>query len=181
MKEGILAQRYAKALFAIALERKQLEPLRHELYEFVNTVEENKGLRQFLRSPENSRVEKRAAIERVFRAQCSPIMFSFLLLLVEKGRIGAYREIHQSFQRLHDKHSRKIKALAISAVPLEKSELEALKTDLTDVLKMNLEIENRVNPGILGGLILDLDGKILDGSLRLQLERLRAAFYQRRN
>lgn len=181
MREGILAQRYAKALFALALERKQLEPLRRELYEFVTTVEENRELSQFLCSPENSRAEKRAALTKVFQSRCSPVMFNFLLLLAEKGRVGAYREIHQAFQKLYDKHIRKVKALAISAVPLEKTELDALKQDLTNALQMNFEIENRVNPEILGGLILDLDGKILDGSVRLQLERLRTAMYSRRN
>jgi F-type H+-transporting ATPase subunit delta len=181
MKEGILAQRYAKALFAIALERRQLEPIRRELYEFVTTVEENKELDTFLRSPETSRAERRSAITRVFTDRCSPVLFNFLLLLADKGRIGIYREIHQAFQKLYDSHNRRVKALAISAVPMEKPELDALKTDLTKALQMNFEIENRVDPGILGGLILDLEGKILDGSVRLQLERLREVIYSRRN
>lgn len=181
MKEGILAQRYARALFAVALARQQLEAIHRELYGVVAAIEENHELDVYLRSPENSRAEKRRALTHVLQAHCSPIVFNFLILLVDKGRISMYREIHQAWQRLYDKHHRKLRALAISAVPMSKPDLEALQADLTKTLKMQLAIENRVDPGILGGVILDLDGKILDGSVRLQLQRLREAIHRQRN
>ncbi|MDZ7266946.1 MAG: ATP synthase F1 subunit delta [candidate division KSB1 bacterium] len=181
MKAGILAQRYARALFAVALERQQLEAIRREYHEVVATIEENRALDVFLSSPQNSRAEKRQALTRVFQGRCSAIVFNFLLLLAAKGRIGMYREIHQALQRLYDKHHRKLRALAISAVPMTRSELEALQADLAQALKMQLEIENRVDPGILGGVILNLDGRILDASVRLQLQRLRETLYRQRN
>ena len=172
MKETILAQRYAKALFSVALERDLIEKIRGELYLFVTTLEENKKLVNFILSPENSYPEKRKVIKSIFEGRCSREFFNFLLLLLEKGRNTLYSEIYKAFNALYDKHHRKQSALAISAVALKRSDLAALETEFSKSLKMNFEIENHVEPEILGGLILNIDGKILDGSVRMQLERL---------
>ncbi len=181
MKEGILAQRYAKALFSVALEKKLLEKVRGELYDFVTRLEDSAELSYFLRSPERSRAEKRQLVERVFQDRASSIFFNFLLLLIEKGRMPLYREVQQAFGGLYDQHHRKVRALAITAMPMDKRELETLQSDLAKAMNRTLEIENRVDPAILGGIVLDIDGKILDGSVRRQLERLREVVASRRN
>ncbi len=181
MKEGILAQRYAKALFAVALERKVLDKVRGELHDFVARLEDRPELAYFLRSPERSRVEKRQLLERVFSDRFSGIFFNFLLLVIDKGRTPLYDEVREAFDDLYDRHHRKVRALAITAMPMEKRELEALQSDLAQVMKLSLELENRVDPEILGGIVLDIKGKILDGSVRRQLERLREVVASRRN
>ena len=181
MKEGILAQRYAKALFAAALERKLLDKVRGELYDFVTRLEENHALSHFLRSPERSRAEKRQLLERVFSDRVSGMFFNFLLLLIDKGRMTLYGEVRQAFDDLYNRHHRKIRALAITALPMEKRELEALQSDLAQAMNLTLELENRVDAAILGGVVLDINGKILDGSVRRQLERLREVVSSRRN
>jgi F-type H+-transporting ATPase subunit delta len=181
MKEGILAQRYAKALFAVALDKKLLEKVRDELYDFVARLKDNAELSYFLRSPERSRAEKRQLVERVFADRYSSIFFNFLLLLIDKGRIPLYREVRQAFSALYDHYHRKVRALAITAMPMAKAELETLQADLAQAMNRALEIENRIDPAILGGIVLDIEGKILDGSVRRQLERLREVVASRRN
>lgn len=181
MKEGILAQRYAKALFDVALERKLLEKARGELHDFVSRLEENPELSYFLRSPERSRAEKRQLVERAMQDRYSNIFFNFLVLLINKGRIALYREVQQAFNELYDRHHRKVRALAVTAMPMAKSELETLQSDLAQALNRVLEIENRVDPAIVGGIVLNIEGKILDGSVRRQLERLREVVASRRN
>lgn len=181
MKEGILAQRYAQALFGVALERKLLDKVRDELHDFVSRLEENPELSHFLRSPERSRAEKRQLVERVMQDRYSNIFFNFLVLLINKGRIALYLEMQRAFNDLYDRHHRKVRALAVTAMPMAKSELEALQTDLAQALSRALEIENRVDPAIVGGIVLNIEGKILDGSVRRQLERLREVVSSRRN
>ena len=181
MKEGILAQRYAKALFAVALEKKLLDKVRGELYDFVTRLEDNAEFSYFLRTPERSRAEKRQLIERILQDRYSNIFFNFLLLLIDKGRIALYREVQQAFSALYDHHHRKVRALTITAMPMAKGELEALESDLAQAMNRTLEIENRVDPAILGGIVLDIEGKILDGSVRRQLERLREVVVSQRN
>jgi len=172
MKEGVLAQRYAKALFAIALERDLVDKIHHDFYEFVAILEEKPALDSFFCSPMNTRATKREAVERTFQDRFSSLFVNFLLLLVEKGRSELFLDIHRAFNNLYDRYHRKLRALAISAIPLSDDEITHLGEDLSRKLKQTLEIENRVDPSILGGLILNIDGKIMDGSLRGQLDRL---------
>src|SRR5262245_31237138 len=128
MREGILAQRYAKALFAVALERNLLDKVRTELHDFVTRLEGEKELAEFMRSPENSRAAKRRILEKGFQDRYSAIFFNFLVLVAEKGRSTLYGDIHRAFNKLYDRHHRKARALAITAAPMDKVDLNALQT-----------------------------------------------------
>jgi F-type H+-transporting ATPase subunit delta len=181
MKEGILAQRYAKALFAVALERSLLDKVRSELHDFVARLEGDQELAEFMRSPENSRAVKHRLLEKAFRERYSDILFNFLVLVTDKGRSTLYADIHQAFNELYDRHHRKARALAITAAPMDKGDLNKLQTDLSKAMQLTLEIENRVDPAILGGLVLNVDGKILDASVKRQLDGLLEVLASRLN
>jgi F-type H+-transporting ATPase subunit delta len=181
MKEAILARRYAKALFSLALERNLLDKVRQELHSFVAMLEENAEFADFLRSPENSRAAKREAVERLLQDRYSNLFFNFLLLIIHKGRHDVVDEIVRAFDDLYERHHRRVRALAITAVPMDTAIADDLRNKLAKSLKMEIELENQVDPSILGGLVLNVDGKVIDGSLKQQLERLRAEFLGRRN
>jgi F-type H+-transporting ATPase subunit delta len=181
MKESILARRYAKALFALALERNILDKIRSELHGFAAVLEENEEFAHFFRSPENSRASKREAAERVLQDRYSNLFFNFLLLIIQKGRYGIIDEIVRAFDDLYDRHHRRARALAITAVPMDARVAADLRSRLSKSLNIEIEIENRVDPQILGGLVLNVDGKVMNGSIKQQLERLRAEFLGRRN
>jgi F-type H+-transporting ATPase subunit delta len=181
MKEAILARRYAKALFSLALERNLLDKTRGELHRFAALLEENSEFADFFRSPENSRAAKREAVERALQDRYSALFFNFLLLIIQKGRYGIIAEIVRAFNDLYDRHHRRGRALAITAVPMDTKIADDLRHRLSKSLSMEVELENQVDPGILGGLVLNIDGKVMDGSIKHQLERLRAEFLGRRN
>jgi F-type H+-transporting ATPase subunit delta len=181
MKEGILAQRYAKALFAVALERKLLDKVRGELHDFITRLESDKDFVEFMRSPENSRAAKHKLLEQAFKDRYSSAFFNFLTLVADKGRSALYQEIYMAFNELYDRHHRKARALAITAAPMDKSDLNTLQTDLSKAMQLTLEIENRVDPAILGGLVLNIDGKILDASIKRQLDSLLEVMANRMN
>lgn len=181
MKEGILAQRYAKALFAVALERNLLDKVRAELHDFVARLESDEELAEFMRSPENTRAARRELLEKAFQDRYSNIFFNFLVLVADKGRSALYAHIQQAFNNLYDRHHRKARALAITAAPMDKAELTALQNDLSKAMKLVLEIENRVDPAILGGLVLNIDGKVLDASIKRQLDSLLEVMAHRLN
>ena len=181
MREGILAQRYAKALFAVALEGKLLDKVRGELHDFVARLQSEKALAEFMHSPENSRAAKRKLLEKGFQDRYSSIFFNFLALVAEKGRSTLYGDIHRAFNELYDHHLRKARALAITAAPMDKVDLSALQNDLSKAMQLTLEIENRVDPKILGGLVLNIGGKILDASVRRQLDSLLQVMANRLN
>ena len=181
MKEQILARRYAKALFALAQERKMVDKIRNELHRFVAALEEKTEFADFFRSPENSRAAKRAAVEKIFSDRFSGLFFNFLLLLIHKGRHNAVPDIVRAFDDLYDRHYRRIRALAITAVPMDTTLADDLREKLSRSLNKKIELENKVDPALLGGIVLNVDGQVLDGSIRQHLERLRAEFLGRRN
>jgi F-type H+-transporting ATPase subunit delta len=74
-----------------------------------------------------------------------------------------------------------VRASAITAIPMPEAEMQALSELLSKRFQANFEIENRVDPDILGGVVLQIDGKVLDGSIRNQLRRLRAQMLFERN
>ena len=181
MKESVLARRYAKALFALALERKLLDKTRKELRDFLAVLEENAELSDFFLSPENSRSDKQQAVERTLQDRYSNLFCNFLLLVIQKGRYALLNEIVHAFDELYDQHHRRGRALAITAVPMDSRLSADLREKLAKSLSMDIELENRVDPKILGGLVLNINGQVLDGSVKQQLERLRAEFLGRRN
>jgi len=181
MKEEILARRYAKALFEIAQERKLLEKIRGELHNFAANLEENPAFADFFRSPEHSRAAKRAAVEKVFQDRYSNIFFNFLIVVIQKGRHDAIAEIVKAFDELYDRFARRTRALAVTAVPLDAKIADDLKARLSKSLNKHVELENQIDPAILGGIVLNIDGKVLDGSVKQQLARLRAQFLGSRN
>ncbi len=181
MKEQILARRYAKALFTLAQERKVVDKIRNELHSFAAAMEENAEFGDFFRSPENSRAAKRTAVEKIFQDRFSALFFNFLLLLIHKGRHNAVPDIVLAFDELYDRHYRRTRALALTAVPMDTALADELREKLSRSLNKQIELENMVDPSLLGGIVLNVDGQVLDGSVKQQLERLRAEFLGRRN
>lgn len=181
MKEAVLARRYAKALFEIALERKMLGKVREELSAFSNLLEKDDSLRNFLFSPEHSRAAQKKAVEQAFADRFSAVFFNFILVLLEKRRQSLMHDIMTAFEVLHDRHLRKMRALAITAIPMDQKTLEQLRASLSKSLDMDMELQNRVDPEILGGLVVQVEGKILDGSIRRYLSRMREKIIDNRN
>lgn len=181
MKEQILARRYAQALFTLALERKMVDKIRNELHSFLAVMEENAEFGDFFRSPENSRAAKCTALEKIFQDRFSGLFFNFLLLIIHKGRHNAIAEIVKAFDDLYDRFTRRTRALAVTAVPMDTKLTDDLRDRLAKSLNKQVELETKVDPSLLGGIVLNIDGKVLDGSVKQQLERLRAGFLGRRN
>lgn len=181
MREEILARRYARALFELAQERQLLEKVRQELHSFLATLEENESFADFFRSPEHSRADKHAAVTKIFKERYSPIFFNFLLILVQKGRHHAVPAIVRAFDAFYDQFARRTRALAITAVPLDTKLAADLQARLSKSLNKHVDLENKVDPTILGGIVLNIEGKVLDSSVKQQLERLRAQFLASRN
>ena len=181
MKERVLAGRYAKALFELALERKMLGKVREEMHAFTGLLSRDAALRNLLISTEHRRAAQRQAAEKAFADRFSAVFFNFLLVLIDKRRQVLIDEIAAAFEALHDRHLRKVRALAITAVPMDAAALEHLRSTLSKSLDLDLELQNKIDPEILGGLVVQVEGKVLDGSVRQQLLQLRKRILDNRN
>ena len=181
MKSLVLARRYAKALFELAEERKNIESIAEELATFQKLLSENAELRNFFFSPEAGKEQKIKFVQDNFKGRFSTLLIHFLHLLIEKGRQNILDEIASEFGKRYDRYQNKVRASAITAIPMSEADMQSLNDLLSKRFQANFEIKNRVDADILGGVVLQIDGKVLDGSIRNQLKRLRAQMLFERN
>ena len=181
MKERVLARRYARALFQIAVERGLLAQIQEEVDSLAEALHRNPDLRTVLRSQQISKTEKKSTLEHVLGDKASKVFLNFLYLLLQKNRERLFEIIASEFDRLVDQHQKRLRANAITAVPLDSEFVGKLKKLLDSTYQAHVDIENQVDPDILGGIIIRVDGQVFDGSLQSQLRRLRAQLVERTN
>jgi F-type H+-transporting ATPase subunit delta len=165
------ARRYAQAIFEIALEKNELERWQTDLQKVVATVSGG-DLLAALESPKIKLEDKsRFLAERL--GAINPLAINLTLLLISRSAIGIIGEVAREYQRLLNIH-RGIKAAdVITAVPIDDKEKNKLATKLGELMDSKVEISSQVDPAILGGLVVRVDGKLLDGSTSSKLLALK--------
>jgi F-type H+-transporting ATPase subunit delta len=175
MKAPTIAHRYSLALLAIGLERKQHEQIGRELDRVAALFAGSKELRELSRNPKFTVADRKAILSELLkRVMVSPVTRNFLLLLVDKGRIQHLAEIVASFHDLVDAHAGRIRAHVTVVTPLGELESSRLRNVLQKLTGKQIVLEQKQDPAILGGVITRLGGQVYDGSLRAQLEAVRA-------
>lgn len=175
-----MARRYARALFELAGEQSSLDRIMQELDRFGRLLTTDQRLRAFLLSPRVERSVKTQILETTVAGTVSPLFHRFLLLLVRKGRQNLYQEIAFEMGRLYDGRQNRLRAMVVSATPLSDKQLEFIRQRLRHNANAQAEIliENKIDPTILGGLVIKMKGQVLDASLAHQLDRLRKELQQ---
>ena len=170
-----LAQRYASALVDVAIEHGAAERVRDELAAFVDLLGQSPELRNFLASPAVARESKRAVVEKLAaRLDGSKTLRNFLFVVVDNRRAALLPQIRQAFEALL--HARR--GVAQAQVTSVEELGPGQKTDLTRVLEglagKRIEAVYRLDPTLIGGAVVRIGSTIYDGSVREQLNRLRA-------
>ncbi|MDZ7373915.1 MAG: ATP synthase F1 subunit delta [candidate division KSB1 bacterium] len=174
MRAIALARRYARALLQAARSQGRAEEIAQELSLFLSVLEQEGKFRLLLLSPEVDRARKQELIDRVAQGWLSELFVRFLRVLIEARREAFLPEIRVQYERLLDQELGRVEAEAITAVPMDEPERESLQRRLSEALRSEVKLRSRVDQEILGGLVLRIDGKVFDASLRRRLERLRA-------
>jgi F-type H+-transporting ATPase subunit delta len=176
MKQFTVAHKYARALFNAALEEGNLDRVADDmagLLDLTRSRSQEGNFARFLVSPEVSTEEKIAFLRRVFGPRLDPMTVNFIILLLEKKRILAFLEVSEVFTRMVEEHRGILKARVVSVIPLSGDQERRLKTRLDFLTGKNVVLEQRVDSEVLGGVEVHLGNRILDGSLRQGLKRLR--------
>jgi F-type H+-transporting ATPase subunit delta len=176
LRNRVLARRYAKALFELALERKMLDTVRKDIMSFSELLEKNPSLKHVFFGQDVDQKQKALAIEKTIQDKVSNVFFNFLLVLFKKSRSGIFPQIVTEFQMFVDRHHRKINAITTTAVPVDDKLRKELKTLLDKVFDADVQLTNEVDPAVLGGIVVSVDGQIIDASLSNQLLRLKKQF-----
>jgi len=166
---------YAQAILDLAVEQNLAEPIADELASLKGIVQQDRLFAAFLADPA-IRVEERRdiLIDKVFRGRVSPLMLSFLGVLNEKGRLGILQQISDSYRHLLDVKLGRVKVQVTVAMELSAEMLEDIRQKLCVTLKKDAIIQQKVDASIIGGLVVKVEDKILDASVKAQLNSMRA-------
>jgi F-type H+-transporting ATPase subunit delta len=167
-----IARVYATALFEAARDRGKLDAIRDQLAQFVGALEENREVRLFFFSPYFSSAEKIDGLKKSV-TDVEPELLNFLELLLEKGRMPVIFRIRRQYDALWAKENKRLGVTVTSAVELDPEIAKRIGSEIEEQTGNKVELESRVDPNILGGLVLQVGNMVLDTSIRNRLEKLR--------
>lgn len=165
------AKRYAEALAQIARDGNSWDQWDRDLSGLARLVEQP-DFKAVLESPKVPLARKEALISEAL-PNAGPLVRNLAQLLILRRRIDAVPDVLTEFRRMHDGHRGIEHARVTTAVPLEQREREALLQQLSIMTGKRIEVETEVDPGILGGVVVRIGDKLIDGSTRGRLEALR--------
>jgi F-type H+-transporting ATPase subunit delta len=163
---------YARALFDAALEENRLEPVREQLTQLVEAEADVPELRELLRNPQLDPQARKAALQDLL-ADGDELLRNFLLVLVDKGRTGQLEEIAREFERMVARHEGIVSAELTTAVELSDEEASELLARIEESTGRKIEATRKVDPDLIGGIVLQIGSHRLDASVRGRLNRLR--------
>src|ERR1700676_664473 len=167
-----LARVYGRSLFEVAREHGSLDELREQIGALADAVNENRELAMFFFSPYFSTKEKQEALGRILDG-ADPILINFLELLIENHRMPVIFRIRQEYERLWEEENRMLPVQITSAIALDEATTESLGRTIGERAGRKVALAARVDPDILGGIIVRVGNSILDASIRNRLEQLR--------
>jgi F-type H+-transporting ATPase subunit delta len=171
-----MAGRYAAALFELAKEQKQLDQVERDVRTFQSLLEGSVDLTRLVRSPVIGAEAQARALEAVLaKAGISGFTGNFLKLIVRNRRLFAVGDMLKAFQSLLARERGEVNANVASAHPLSAEQLQVLSDSLKASIGRNVQIRTRVDPNLLGGLIVKVGSKMIDSSLRTKLNNLKVA------
>ncbi len=167
-----IGQIYARSLFEVAEEADKLDEVREQLGEFADAVAESHDLSVFLFSPYFSTEEKKEGLRKVMD-DVDETFENFLELLLEQHRMPAIHRIRREYETLWDRQNDVLPVEVTSAVELDEETVKSVGDRIGEQTGRKVELTSRVDPDILGGLVLRVGNSILDASIRNRLDQLR--------
>ncbi len=167
-----LAQVYARSLFDVARELGRLEELREQLSQFAEALKDNGDLRVFFFSPYFSTAEQQDALARLL-VDADPEFVNFLELLIENHRMPVIFRIRRTFEQLWEQENRLLPVEITSAIELDEATTGSVVQRIGQSTGRKVTLTTRVNPALIGGIVVRVGNSILDASIRNRLEQLR--------
>jgi ATP synthase F1 delta subunit len=167
-----LAQVYARSLFQVARGHGKLDLLREQLAQFADALDANRELAVFFFSPYFSTKEKQDGLTRMLDG-ADPVFLNFLALLIENHRMPVIFRIRHEYERLWDEENKTLPVEITSAIALDEETTASLGRTIGERAGRKVTLAARVDPDILGGIIVRVGNSILDASIRNRLEQLR--------
>jgi len=177
LENNKVASRYAKALFESTTASGEVDKVSKDLASVNEMFTSVPALQPFLENPAVSMEEKQQFLDQQFGKGIGPWVLRLMKLLVENQRVAIFSQLVEHFNALCLQRENAAQAEVVSATELE----EELKTRIRKTLESTfgfsrVDLQNRVDPGLLGGVIIKLQDRVIDGSYVGRLEEMRKQF-----
>lgn len=152
-------------MYDLAAEEQLTEPIMKDLIEVRGIFRENQDYLRLLAEPSIKREERIGLIEKAFGTACERYFVSFLKLLCDRGMLGEYEGCVEAYKKRYNADHNIAEAVVTSAVALNNGQLKALSARLEEMSGKTIALTSKVDPKVLAGIKVELEGKQLDGTV----------------
>lgn len=174
----LVAKTYAEALFSVALELNQLDQYGQELDFVMESFKQHTDFYELYKTPRISNEEKKQIIEAVFQGKLSAEIMNFLKILSDKRRTNVIEAIVKDYHKLAHEHQNIVEAVAVTTVPLKNEDKVALEEKLSKMTGKKIILKNEMDQTIIGGMLIRMGDKVIDGTVQGRLSKLRESLAQ---
>lgn len=177
-----MAGRYATALFELALENKAVDAVKKDLDQFDALIADSADLNRLVRSPVFDADEQLKALSAILaKAGIAGLAANFLRVITTNRRLFAVRDMIRGYRALVARHKGEVTAHVTVAEKLSDTHLDALKSALKSVTSgKDIDLDVKIDPAIIGGLIVKVGSRMVDSSLRTKLNSIKLAMKEAR-
>ena len=169
---------YGQALFDAAKDRGKTEEIGEEYKAVSRVFADNPGLGQLLSLPTVSESDKKAIVAKVFGGRISEELLAFICILIDKRRIRSWEGIGREYEKLVRESEGFTEGVLYSVVPTGKERLKVFEERAAELTGKRVALENRIDPALVGGVRIYVDGKLIDASLKGRLETMKQRIRQ---
>lgn len=168
----LVGKTYAVALFDAASDLDKINDFNNELSFLRSVFDDEKELINLLSHPRIKKDEKKDLISRIFKGKISLELINLLYILVDKRRESYILDIVKEYKKLFNEYKNIVKVVAMTALPMEEDSKNRLVESLGKKLNKTVELTNEIDPSVIGGILLKIEDKIIDGTLKGQLDSI---------
>ena len=165
---------YAQALYDLARDEGLSVQILEELNVLGEAFSQNPDYLRLLSTPNLPKDERCRILDEGFAGRVQPYVLNFLKILTEKGYVRHFGDCCEAYRQLYNEENGILPVKAVTAVPLTEDQADRLRKKLNGITGKNVELNNVVDPGCIGGVMLDYDGKRVDDTVRHRLDAVRS-------
>ncbi len=173
MESQQVAERYARGLFELTEQLKNTDTVHQDFDDLAGILKQDDALIRFLAAPQILDSDKIAVMEKIFKGKVADPLYHLLQLVVAKRRTDFLANIAAEYDNLYNDSKGIVATRLVSAVPFTAEEINGIRTRLNKLTGKSIDIETEVDPAIIGGVIAFVGDKIIDVSIRHELQILR--------
>ena len=177
--EMALARVYASAMIALAEKQGEMGFLESELVELVSFMDQDAALERFLDSPMVDADARERSIEKIFRGRASDLLVNSLQVLNRKGRLGLIRGVVEAYRHERQEREGRIEVRVSSATALSEFARQRLHEILKSKTGCDVDLVEKVNPDLIGGLVIHMGDQKFDASIAHRIQRLSKSLRRR--